>query len=171
MTIHKYTISIIGTENVGKRTLLFELSGLANNKVNHKFKPNSSENIYDLTIYIIDKIGQNDDVLKKSDGIIYVFDKNTPSTLSSVSNFYQHTMFINDSNNHRTPYVLVGNKSDLEEEVSFVSVHNFLNKDGCKYIETSATLGKKVEDAFSNLMVEIDFHKSKYQTTKKVITI
>ena len=54
--------------------------------MNHKFKPTNSDNIYDLTIHVIDKIGQNDDALKKSDGVLYVFDKNVPSTLSVISN-------------------------------------------------------------------------------------
>ena len=38
MTVHKYTISLIGTENVGKRTLLFELSGLGSKKFKKKKK-------------------------------------------------------------------------------------------------------------------------------------
>jgi GTP-binding protein EngB required for normal cell division len=32
MTTHKYTICLIGVENVGKRTLLFELSGIGGKK-------------------------------------------------------------------------------------------------------------------------------------------
>jgi hypothetical protein len=114
MTTHKYSICLIGVENVGKRSLLFELSGIGGEreffinsiatKVVHKFKPASSENIYELTIHVIDKIGQNDDAIKKSDGIMYVIDKNNPSSYSSINNcifyFYFHsrlpTFFIFD---------------------------------------------------------------------------
>jgi hypothetical protein len=49
-----------------------------------------------------------------------------------------------------------------------MSVHNFVHKDGCPYVETSAFLGKNVEDAFKELMFSIDLHKLKTQSAKKV---
>jgi hypothetical protein len=49
-----------------------------------------------------------------------------------------------------------------------MSVHNFVHKDGCAYVETSAFLGKNVEDAFKELMFSIDLHKLKTQSVKKV---
>jgi small GTP-binding protein len=53
------------------------------------------------------------------------------------------------------PYVLVGNKSDLEREVDKAMIDDEIKKLGVQYFETSAKLNENVDLAFENLSIQI----------------
>ena len=53
------------------------------------------------------------------------------------------------------PYVLVGNKSDLERNVDKVIVDDEVKRLGVQYFETSAKLDENVNLAFESLSIQI----------------
>ena len=53
------------------------------------------------------------------------------------------------------PYVLVGNKSDLERKVDKSLIDNEVRKLGVQYFETSAKLNENVDLAFESLSIQI----------------
>ncbi|MFX0012554.1 MAG: Rab family GTPase [Candidatus Hermodarchaeota archaeon] len=53
------------------------------------------------------------------------------------------------------PYILVGNKSDLEREVEKSIIDNKVKKLGVQYFETSAKLNENVDLAFESLSILI----------------
>lgn len=54
-----------------------------------------------------------------------------------------------------TPYIIVGNKSDLKRGVDKGSVEEKIKKLGVKYFETSAKLNRNVDEAFEALSIQI----------------
>ena len=53
------------------------------------------------------------------------------------------------------PYVIVGNKSDINREVNKEKIKNKLKELGAQYIETSAKLNENVDKAFESLCIQI----------------
>lgn len=53
------------------------------------------------------------------------------------------------------PYILVGNKSDLERKVDKSLIADEVKRLGVQYFETSAKLNENVEVAFESLSVQI----------------
>jgi small GTP-binding protein len=53
------------------------------------------------------------------------------------------------------PYILVGNKMDLEREVNQSLIDDKVKKLGVEYFETSAKLNKNVDFAFESLSIQI----------------
>ncbi|MBD3194879.1 MAG: GTP-binding protein [Candidatus Lokiarchaeota archaeon] len=78
---------------------------------------------------------------------LIVFDRTRPKTLNDVEEWYDDIKESVDSN---IPIVLVGNKSDLIDEVvvSEEEVKQIAGKLGFNYILTSAKTGDNVDDAF-----------------------
>jgi small GTP-binding protein len=101
--------------------------------------------------------------LTGSDGAIIVYDVTRSSTFKDLE------AWINDL--HRfvgknVPYVLVGNKIDLEElemrEVTTEELVEFATKRGVHYFETSAKTGQVVETMFSRAAFDIIKDKASY---------
>jgi small GTP-binding protein len=53
------------------------------------------------------------------------------------------------------PYILVGNKSDLERKIDKTLIEEEVNKLGVQYFETSAKLNENVDLAFESLSIQI----------------
>ena len=87
-------------------------------------------------------------------GGLFVYDITRPSTLHNIE-----TKWIPDLRrygNEAAPYLLIGNKSDLEETraVSIIEGTKFSNRvKALEFMETSAKSGENVEKAFKNLLL------------------
>lgn len=80
-----------------------------------------------------------------------VFSLNDESTFNDI-NFWL-TKLKDLSGN--VPYVLVGNKTDLDRNVDKSLVEAEVKKQGIQYFETSAKLNENVDLAFESLSIQI----------------
>ncbi|NHI91512.1 MAG: GTP-binding protein [Candidatus Lokiarchaeota archaeon] len=93
-----------------------------------------------------------------TDGAIIVFDLTRKRTFEEISewlddlNKYSHA-------DEKVPYILVGNKNDLEEfelrEVTKNAIDDYLSKNTVHYLSTSAKSGENVEKMFRVITLEI----------------
>jgi GTPase SAR1 family protein len=163
MPLTKYNICLVGQQDCGKRTIIFDFTGNYGEKVTHKCK--FGENSYELCITAFDKTIGNESSIRYNDGILFVFDTTSPESFSYMNNCYNQ---IKDSTEGRIPtYVLVANKFDLPSEVASTAVSSFIWKDSCKCVEVSGFTGKKVEEAFKELCTQIDAYKEWIRSRQK----
>ncbi|MHA2055651.1 MAG: Rab family GTPase [Candidatus Hodarchaeales archaeon] len=98
------------------------------------------------------------------EGIILVFDLTRLSSLNNLGYWIDEVMSFHKS---KIPFVVVGNKSDLYEDTSLQDMQEIVTEfiqdlsdytlsDSIKYIETSALLGKNIEQVFDDLITEMD---------------
>ena len=165
-----YKVCIVGESEVGKTTLV-------NQYLKRRFVADAQRTIGSnffvkyvkipdvknlLTLQIWDLAGQprfkwvRYAFYKGASGIIYAFDLTRRSTLDSILNWKEEV----ESKIGVVSNIFVGNKLDLiNNENSFINTKE-INKfkqllTAIEYIETSAKIGTKVEDAFSKLTLEI----------------
>ncbi len=88
-----------------------------------------------------------------SRGAILVFDLTRTSTLYELDKWYDDLI----KRAGRIPLVVIGNKSDLEEqiEVDTYEAKSIAEKYQASYVETSALTGAGVEDTFRDLALQI----------------
>ncbi len=97
-----------------------------------------------------------------ANGALLVFDLTRDFTYSQLTGrwYPELTKFIRED----IPFILIGNKLDLLEDVGTVVDRNeaksFAESRRCNYIETSAKSGENVEDAFMELAKKITMSKS-----------
>ena len=89
---------------------------------------------------------------KGAAGALLVFDLTREQTYIETRKWLTE---IRQFSNENIPFVLIGNKVDLLEDVGEVidreEARNFAEREGSIYIETSAKTGINVDDAFSEL--------------------
>jgi small GTP-binding protein len=89
---------------------------------------------------------------KGAAGALLVFDLTREQTYTETRKWLTE---IRQFAGENIPFVLIGNKADLIEDVGMVIDRNearaFAEKEGSIYIETSAKTGLKVDDAFTEL--------------------
>ncbi|MHA1104770.1 MAG: Rab family GTPase [Promethearchaeota archaeon] len=89
-------------------------------------------------------------------GGLFVYDITRPSTLHDIESKWLPDL--KKYGNEKAPYLLIGNKNDLEEmrAISIEEGKEFSDEvKALEFIETSAKSGKNVEKAFKNLLLHI----------------
>ncbi|KAH0794011.1 Rab family GTPase [Histomonas meleagridis] len=157
-------VILLGSTSVGKTTLLtrwcddyFDPNKLSTLGAGTRFQNIEIDN-ENYTFQVWDTAGQDsfrDTVplyCKGAKAAMIVFDLTVKSSFEDVPEWIN--LFKNLEPD--SPFVLVGNKSDLMEkrEISIESVTDFAEKNNCKYYETSAFSGVGVDDAFGALATE-----------------
>lgn len=84
--------------------------------------------------------------LKGAMGVVIVFDLTEKSSFTNIQSWVTTVK----TNTGEVPNVLIGNKSDLENErkITSAEAESKAKELGIKYFETSAQNGKNVEEAF-----------------------
>ena len=158
-------IVIIGDSNVGKTTLLEQYttgkaSGAAQASIGSDFKT-KTVNIdnEEVTCQIWDTAGQERfeslgfSFYRGADCCCLVYDITNPKSFQSLE-MWRKSFFDNasPSNPGKFPFVLVGNKTDLEEErqVSAADAQKWVKacSGDMPFVETSALNGQNVQQAF-----------------------
>ena len=89
----------------------------------------------------------------RTDGIILVFDLTNLNTMYKIKYWIEQ---INEKINcNDISLVLIGNKSDLERQISYESCEKFSEDLNIKYFESSALSGENVNEFFDYLVNEI----------------
>lgn len=98
-----------------------------------------------------DKLWANEYYFVQAVGAMVIF------SLEKVTSFEQIDFWIEKLKelSGDVPYIIVGNKTDLERKVNEEVIENKLKSLGVKYFETSAKLNKNVDEAFESLSVQI----------------
>ena len=89
----------------------------------------------------------------RTDGIILVFDLTNINTMYKIQYWIDQ---INEKiNRNDISLVLIGNKSDLERQISYENCEKFSEDLNIKYFESSALSGENVNEFFDYLVNEI----------------
>ena len=153
-------ILILGDSGVGKTSILikyinnkFDESHIATIGVDYMDKTIKYKNI-NIKLQIWDTSGQEKfrsiarNFYRNSDAIFIVFDLNNKHTYNNIK------QWINDVEEHcpNIKKILLGNKSDLEKNVSEEIIKNFAKENNLQYFETSAKNGTNIKEAFKAMV-------------------
>jgi len=115
---------------------------------------------------IFDTAGQEvfsavrDQYMRTGDGFLVVYSITLQDSFDEAINLHEHILQIKDT--HTAPFVLVGNKADLEDarEVPTDRGKSLSAELKCPFFETSAKTNMNVAEAFQALVKEVNrFHK------------
>nr|XP_002121901.1 ras-related protein O-RAL isoform X2 [Ciona intestinalis] len=126
----------------------------------------------DAQIDILDTAGQEDyaairdNYFRSGEGFLCVFSITDSSSFDDTQDFREQILRVKgvDSTTAGSiPFLLVGNKSDLEtnRQVSQADAQQFADKMGVQYVETSAKTRNNVDKVFYDLMGMIQQEKAK----------
>eukprot|EP01118_Nematostelium_gracile_P000413 TRINITY_DN1045_c0_g1_i1.p1 TRINITY_DN1045_c0_g1~~TRINITY_DN1045_c0_g1_i1.p1 ORF type:complete len:230 (+),score=52.48 TRINITY_DN1045_c0_g1_i1:1-690(+) len=100
-----------------------------------------------------------DGYMREADGFLCVYAINAEESFEEVSKLHDWVMRVKE--NKPVPFVLCGNKSDLEDKrvISFEMGDQLAKSLNIIFMETSAKTGKNIEKAFTELVRGVRKHK------------
>ena len=160
-------ILIVGDTNVGKTSLLLQytdnfypLQHAATVGIEFKVKNITYKN-YNVKLQIWDTAGQErfhsitNNFFRNADGILFVYDITNQKSFEGIKNWIQEA---EEEVGDDFQKILIGNKSDLEEErtVPLKILEEFCLEKKINFLETSAKNNVNLKEAF-NKIVELIF--------------
>lgn len=161
-----FKVIIIGSGGVGKSALTIKflydefVEDYEPTKADSYRKKITLDN-QEIQVDILDTAGQEDyaairdNYLRSGEGFLCLFSITEQESLNSARELREQILRVKNDDN--IPFILVGNKSDLDErrDVSFEAASEQAANWKVPYVETSAKTGKNVETAFHELLREI----------------
>jgi small GTP-binding protein len=98
-----------------------------------------------------DKLYSNEYYFVQAVGAMIVFNLNDLSSFQDINFWLSKLKELSGD----VPYILVGNKSDLERKVDKSLIEDEVKRLGVQYFETSAKLDENVDIAFESLSIQI----------------
>ena len=98
-----------------------------------------------------DKIFSNEYYFVQAVGAMLVFNLNDLSSFNGIKFWLSKLKELSGD----VPYIIVGNKLDLERKIDQSLIDERINKFGVEYFETSAKLNENVDMAFQSLSIKI----------------
>lgn len=166
-------ITLMGDPGGGKTSITRRLVGKTFDKnekltVGANYIFHSPPDVPDLKLKICDIAGQasfrsvRKNYLLQSDGALLIFDLTNPDSFANIIGWMKEYIDANKDTNAPRPILLIGNKSDLEQQrqVSLKMVKQFLkgadeakqySKNIIGYLETSAKTGHNIVESFVTL--------------------
>eukprot|EP00002_Diphylleia_rotans_P022614 TRINITY_DN442_c0_g3_i1.p1 TRINITY_DN442_c0_g3~~TRINITY_DN442_c0_g3_i1.p1 ORF type:complete len:188 (+),score=45.87 TRINITY_DN442_c0_g3_i1:82-645(+) len=167
----EYKLVVVGGGGVGKSALTIQL--IQNHFVD-EYDPTIEDSYRKQVIIdeetclldILDTAGQEeysamrDQYMRTGEGFLCVYSITSRSSFDEVSSFRDQILRVKDAD--QVPLVIVGNKSDLENErqVSTAEGRELAKSVGCPFMETSAKTRVNVEECFFELVREIRRQKN-----------
>lgn len=161
---NKYKILLVGECGVGKSSLLSRYLDGQFSDSNYKktigiefFTKTFNDSASPFTYYIWDTSGAIifRDLITKcydySDIIYIVFDISQKSSFLKANDWIQLTR---QNLGEKVKIILVGNKCDLNREISKEEAENFASEQGIQYVETSAKDNLCVDEMFSLFLTD-----------------
>lgn len=96
-----------------------------------------------------------DSYMRTGDGFLCVYSVTLQASFDEAVNLHEHILRVKDA--EEVPFVLVGNKCDLEDarEVTFEKGQSLANDLNCPFLEASAKTRYNVDESFTTLVKEI----------------
>jgi len=167
---------IVGESVVGKSSILcqytenkFNVNGISTNGIDLYIK-NEVLNGVPIQVKIWDTAGQErfqsqtNSMFKKADGVILVYDVTKPETFESLKNWLNSIHSNKKDSNLKI--ILLGNKIDLQREVSMNEAKAFANENKVEYFETSAMKNTNINESIQ-FLVNAVIHTSEYKLRKE----
>ncbi len=98
-----------------------------------------------------DKLYSNEYYFVQAVGAMIVFNLNNLTSFQDINFWLTKLKELSGD----VPYILVGNKSDLERKIDKSLIDDEVRKLGVQYFETSAKLNENVDFAFDSLSIQI----------------
>lgn len=98
-----------------------------------------------------DKLFSNEYYFNHAVGAMVIFNLNDVSTFQNVDFWIEKLIELSG----KVPYIIVGNKSDLERKVPETDIRKKVSNLGVEYFETSAKENTNVNKAFENLSIQV----------------
>jgi len=102
--------------------------------------------------------------LRNSDGVLFIYDVSNTATFNDLKNWYE----LYKTEKENIVGVLIGNKCDIERQVSYDEAKKFADEHRLEYFEISAKLDKNVKKAIAVLLSEIIESKKNYDVLSYV---
>eukprot|EP01127_Copromyxa_protea_P021082 TRINITY_DN715_c0_g1_i1.p2 TRINITY_DN715_c0_g1~~TRINITY_DN715_c0_g1_i1.p2 ORF type:complete len:196 (+),score=51.19 TRINITY_DN715_c0_g1_i1:1416-2003(+) len=161
-----FKLVLVGSGGVGKSCLTIQY---ISNKFVEDYDP-TLEDSYRKPITldgepaildIFDTAGQEDfaavrdSYMRTGDGFLCVYSVTLQASFDEAVNLHEHILRVKDA--EEVPFVLVGNKCDLEDarEVTFEKGQSLANDLNCPFLEASAKTRYNVDESFTTLVKEI----------------
>jgi len=161
-----YKLVLVGTGGVGKSCLTIQY---ISNKFVEDYDPTLEDSYrkqVDIDsepaiLDIFDTAGQEDfaavrdSYMRTGDGFLCVYSVTLQASFDEAINLHEHILRVKDQD--EVPFVLVGNKCDLEDarEIKWDKGQSLANDLGCPFFEASAKTRYNVEECFTALVKEI----------------
>ncbi|XP_018563637.1 ras-related protein Ral-a [Anoplophora glabripennis] len=125
----------------------------------------------DVQIDILDTAGQEDyaairdNYFRSGEGFLCIFSITEDESFQATQEFREQILRV--KNDENIPFLLVGNKSDLEDKrkVTYAEASTRAKQWGVPYVETSAKTREHVDKVFYDLMREIRARKMEENKT------
>ena len=162
-------IITLGDGKVGKSSFIvrymddrFSSNYLSTIGIDLKVKNIKTSNGDEVRLKIYDTVGQEryksiaENYIKRADGIIFVYDITEESSFYSIKNWIKS---VDNGNQNHLPYIIVGNKSDLEEDRVISKekgekLAKSFNIEGHFY-ETSCSNGDNIKEAVNDIVEQV----------------
>merc|ERR1712100_613558 len=157
LSLHK--IIVVGSGGVGKSALTLQFMY---GDFSEDYDPTSADSYRkqifldekEMNVDILDTAGQEDyaamrdNYYRTGEGFMCVYAITMMDSFDKLENFFEQILRVTDREN--VPFVLVGNKCDLEEQrqVQKQQGTDLAEKYSCAFMETSAKNNTNVEEAF-----------------------
>ena len=162
-------IITLGEGKVGKTSLIFRyidntftLNYLSTIGIDSKVKKLILKNGEEVKVKLFDTAGQErfksitTNYIKKANGIVLVYDITDETSFQKIETWYEN---LSSDSNNILPIVLIGNKSNFEEErvISTEDGEELAKKLKIEnhFFETSCQSGKNVHEAINDLVEQI----------------
>jgi len=166
MAGNPYRIVLVGEGGVGKSCLTIQF---ISEKFVEEYDPTMEDSYRkeitvdgeECVLDIFDTAGQEDfstirdQYMRTGDGFLCVYSIILGGSFKSIRNFHDYILRVKDVD--RLPFILVGNKCDLESErvITKEDGEQLSNSLACKFMETSAKTRQNVCEIFHELVREI----------------
>eukprot|EP01088_Endostelium_zonatum_P012490 TRINITY_DN2672_c0_g1_i1.p1 TRINITY_DN2672_c0_g1~~TRINITY_DN2672_c0_g1_i1.p1 ORF type:complete len:222 (-),score=36.73 TRINITY_DN2672_c0_g1_i1:161-826(-) len=160
-----YRLVVVGSGGVGKSCLTIQY--IANRFIvdydptlEDSYRKQVEVDDKECVLDIIDTAGQDDfmaireSYYLEGEGFLCVYDITSSPTFMDVEGFHSAILRVKVAD--KVPFILVGNKSDLENKrkVSKDQAQELAGKLGCKFMETSAKSRENVDGIFMEIVRE-----------------
>ncbi|ODV95097.1 hypothetical protein PACTADRAFT_50919, partial [Pachysolen tannophilus NRRL Y-2460] len=161
----EYRIAVSGPPAVGKSALTVRFTQAEfvdeyDPTIEDSYKHYDTVDGEPVLLDILDTAGQEDyasmkeSYMRRGEGFLLVFSVTSTDSFESIRSFHSQIMRVKGEEVDYVPILLLGNKSDLQEEREVSTEQGLaLSKElKCPYIETSAKYDLNVTDAFYSVV-------------------